>query len=147
MTGTNLPISATTFVARAGEIDSVKQRVRDGRLVTLTGSGGCGKTRLALEVARQLGNDFVDGVWLVELAHLSDPELVVHAVAAVLNVRDVQGQALIVTLCTALQEKRLLLILDNCEHLVDACARLANTFLRSCLGLHILATSRVRGPD
>lgn len=142
MTGTNLPISATTYVARAGEIDGVKERVRDGRLVTLTGSGGCGKTRLALEVARQLESDFVDGVWLVELAQLSDPELAVHAVAAALNVRDVQGQALIATLCTALQEKHLLLILDNCEHLIDACARLANTLLRSCCGLHILATSR-----
>ena len=87
MTGTNLPISATTYVARAGEIDGVQERVRDGRLVTLTGSGGCGKTRLALEVARQLESDFVDGVRLVELAQLSDPELVVQAVAAALNLR------------------------------------------------------------
>ncbi|MCA1646050.1 MAG: AAA family ATPase [Chloroflexi bacterium] len=142
MTGTNLPISATTYVARAGEIDGVKERVQDGRLVTLTGSGGCGKTRLALEVARQLESDFVDGVWLVELAQLSDPELVVQVVAAALNMRDVQGQALIATLCTALQEKHLLLILDNCEHLIDACARLANTLLSSCRGLHILGTSR-----
>lgn len=142
MTGTNLPISGTTYVARAGELDDVKARVRDGCLVTLTGSGGCGKTRLALEVARQLESDFVDGVWLVELAQLSDPELVVQAVAAGLNLRDVQGQALIATLCTALQDKHLLLILDNCEHLIDACARLANTLLRSCRGLHILATSR-----
>ena len=142
MTGTNMPISATTYVARAGEIDGVKERVRDGRLVTLTGSGGCGKTRLALEVARQLESDFVDGVWLVELAQLSDSELVVQEVAATLNVREVQGQALLATLCTALQEKCLLLILDNCEHLVDACARLANALLQSCRGVHILATSR-----
>jgi non-specific serine/threonine protein kinase len=142
MTRTNLPISATTFVARVGEIERVKERLGDGRLLTLSGSGGCGKTRLALEVARRLESDFVDGVWLVELAQLTDPELVVQAVAAALNVREVPGQALLGTLCTALQEKRLLLILDNCEHLVDSCARLANALLQSCRGLHILATSR-----
>src|SRR5438552_11875531 len=95
MTRTNLPISATTFIARTGEIEGVKERLRDCRLLTLTGSGGCGKTRLALEVARQLESDFVDGVWLVELAQLSDPELVVQVVAAALNVREVQGQALL----------------------------------------------------
>ena len=81
MTRTNLPISRTTYVARAGELEGVKDRLRESRLVTLSGSGGCGKTRLALEVARQLESDFVDGAWLVELAPLSDPELVVQAVA------------------------------------------------------------------
>src|ERR1700674_5799071 len=142
MTRTNLPISTTTYVARAGEIEGVKERLRDSRLLTLSGSGGCGKTRLAMEVARQLESAFVDGVSLVELAQLSDPELVVQAVAAALHVREVQGQALLATLCTALQQKHLLLILDNCEHLVDACARLANTLLENCRGLHMLATSR-----
>ena len=87
MTRTNLPISTTSFVPRAGEIERVKERLRDGRLLTLSGSGGCGKTRLALEVACRLESDFVDGVWLVELAQLTDPELVVQAVAAALNVR------------------------------------------------------------
>jgi hypothetical protein len=145
MTRTNLPISATTFVARVGEIERVTELLGDGRLLTLSGSGGCGKTRLALEVARRLESDFVDGVWLVELAQLTDPEFVVHAVAAALNVREVQGQALLATLCTALQEKRLLLILDNCEHLVDACARLANALLQSCRGLHIRHKPRGAG--
>jgi non-specific serine/threonine protein kinase len=142
MTRTNLPTSATTFVAPAGEIERVMERLRDSHLLTLTGSGGCGKTRLALEMARQLEGDFVDGAWLVELEKLSDPESVVQAVAAALNVRDVQGQALLATLCTALQEKHLLLIPDNCENVVDACARVANALLQNCGGLHILATSR-----
>ena len=113
--------------------------------MTLTGSGGCGKTRLALQVAGNLagqdvgggpdGAQYPDGVWLVELGPVADPSLVGQAVATALNVREVPGQAVAQTLAGALAERRLLLVLDNCEHVLDACAGLADTLLRSGPGL------------
>ena len=112
------------------------------RLVTLTGAGGIGKTRLALQAAAGLLADYPDGVWLVELAPLSDPALVPQAVATALGVRETPGEPLLASLIAALQAKQLLLLLDNCEHLVAACAALADALLRVCPQLAILATSR-----
>lgn len=112
------------------------------KVLTLLGSGGCGKSRLALEVATGLVDGFRDGVWLVELAALADPQLVPGAVATTLGVQEQPGRPLFGALSDYLRSKRLLLVLDNCEHLVDACARLAEGLLRACPELRILATSR-----
>jgi predicted ATPase/DNA-binding CsgD family transcriptional regulator len=120
----------------------VNELLADHRLLTLTGSGGSGKTRLALAVAAEMVEDYEDGIWLVELAPLSDPELVVQAVASVLGVREQPGRPLVGTLAEALRDKKMLLLLDNCEHLIGASAELAGTLLRSCPNLRILATSR-----
>jgi non-specific serine/threonine protein kinase len=124
-----------------------RQERREGpgwgvRLLTLTGSGGTGKTRLALQVAASVLDFFPDGVWLVELAPLSDPALVPQSVAAELRVREEPGAPLTKTLTEALHHKTLLLILDNCEHLIAACARLAEAILRACPNVKMLATSR-----
>ncbi len=110
--------------------------------MTLTGAGGSGKTRLALEAARDLVSMYSDGAWLVELAPLSNPELAPQAVAAALGVRKQPGRQLKDTLTDHLRTKDLLLVLDNCEHLVDAAARLAEALLSACPKLRVLATSR-----
>src|SRR5918999_4026853 len=112
------------------------------RLLTLTGAGGCGKTRLALEVARELVGVYPDGVWLVEFAPLSEGALVAQALASVLGVNEQPDRSLADALVDFLGAKRALLVLDNCEHLVDAVARLADTLLNSCPHLRVLATSR-----
>jgi non-specific serine/threonine protein kinase len=138
----NLPLHLSTFIGREREIDEVKRRLSLSRLVTLTGAGGSGKTRLALEVAADLLNTFPDGIWLVELAPLADPALVPQAVASVLDVGEQPGRHLVETVVNYLRSRRLLLLLDNCEHLIEACATLAETFLRTCANLRILATSR-----
>jgi predicted ATPase len=104
--------------------------------------GGCGKTRLAIQVAADLLEEYPEGVWLVELAALTDSTLVVQAVASALSVREAPGRPLLTTLCEALQSKQPLLVLDNCEHLIEASAQLVETLLRSCVKLRILATSR-----
>src|SRR5262249_32208802 len=111
-------------------------------LLTLTGSGGCGKTRLALQVAADLVEEYSDGVWLVELAALSDPALVPQTVAAALRIREEANRPLIETLADSLGPRSLLLMLDNCEHLLAACAELAESLLRRCPNLRILASSR-----
>jgi transcriptional regulator with XRE-family HTH domain len=138
----NLPIALTSFVGRERELAEVGRLLTTTRLLTLTGTGGCGKTRLALQVAADLIEQYPDGVWLVELASLADPTLVPAAVAAALGVRESPGQSLLMTLLAFLRERRLLLILDNCEHLLDACAHLADTILRGNPGARLLATSR-----
>jgi predicted ATPase/two-component SAPR family response regulator len=138
----NLPLQLTSFVGREREVAEVKDLLADQRFLTLTGPGGCGKTRLALQVAGDLVERFEDGVWLVELASLSDPALVPQTVAFALGIREQPGRLLTDTLSEHLELKKMLLVLDNCEHLVEACARLAEALLRSCPNLRILATSR-----
>src|SRR5262249_39923858 len=112
------------------------------RLLTLTGSGGCGKTRLALQVGAEALEQFPDGVWLVELGSLSDASVVPQTAATALGLKEEPGKSLPQTLAEYLKPRHLLLVLDNCEHLLDACATLADTLLRSCPGVRVLATSR-----
>jgi predicted ATPase/DNA-binding CsgD family transcriptional regulator len=138
----NLPLELSSFVGRVKELGEVKRLLKDNRLLALTGSGGCGKTRLALGVAGEVAPRFEGGVWLVELASLADPSLVPQSVAFALGVREQPGRSLAETLSDHLGTRRVLLVLDNCEHLVEACAELAETLLRACPELHILATSR-----
>jgi non-specific serine/threonine protein kinase len=129
-------------VGREREIEEVKRELAMTRLLTLTGVGGTGKTRLALEVARDLVDAYADGVWLVELAPLSEGELVPKAVAEAVGVPERSGEPLSDTLAEVLRDRQLLLILDNCEHLLEAVAGLVDTLLDSCARLRILATSR-----
>ena len=138
----NLPLQLTSFVGRERELAEVAALLAAHRLVTLTGAGGTGKTRLALQAAADALEAYPDGVWLAELAALADPALVPQAVAAAIGVREEPGRPLLATLTDALRPKRLLLVLDNCEHLVEACARLADGLLRACPTLTVLATSR-----
>ncbi len=138
----NLPPSHTSFVGRESEALEVKRLLSGTRLLTLTGTGGCGKTRLTLETAKDLVGDYPDGVWLVELAAIQDPALVPRALAAAVGAREQPGRPLEDTLVDSLRSSRMLVILDNCEHLVDACAGLVDTLLSSCGGVRVLATSR-----
>ena len=138
----NLPLELTSFIGREQEVADVGRLLRDRRLLTLCGPGGAGKTRLALAVAQELVEEFEDGVWWVELAPLSDPGLVVRSVAATLGVPELQNTSSTEDLVEHLGPREALLILDNCEHLVEACAELADTLLRTCPKLEILATSR-----
>ena len=138
----NLPSMLTNFIGREHEIGAIKQRLVQARLVTLTGAGGCGKTRLAIQTALSLVGNYADGVWLVELAALSDPDLAPQAIASSVGVREEPGRALLASLSEQLRARRMLLVLDNCEHLIDAAALAARTLLRACPRLQILATSR-----
>jgi len=138
----NLPASRSSFVGREREMIEVKRALAMTRLLTLTGTGGSGKTRLALEVARELVGAYTDGAWLVELAPLSEGTLVAQAVATVLGVQEQPERPLTDTLVDFLRSKQALLVLDNCEHLVDTVARLADILLNSSPHLRVLATSR-----
>lgn len=138
----NLPESVTSFVGRSAEIAATKRRMSESRMVTLTGVGGVGKTRLALEVAGASRRAFADGVWMVDLAPLSDPSRLTLTVLSALDVRDLSGRDPDAVLIEHLKGRRLLLLLDNCEHLLDACAALVAGVLRRAPGLHVLATSR-----
>ena len=138
----NLPAQRTSFVGREREMVDVKRALSMTRLLTLTGTGGTGKTRLALEVARDLIGSYLDGVWLVELASLSEPGLVAQEAANVLGVQERPGDPLTDTLVEALAAKEMLLVLDNCEHVVEAAARLVDKLLVVCPRLRVLATSR-----
>ena len=138
----NLPAQLTSFVGRQREIEEVRRLLGASRLVTLTGAGGCGKTRLALQVASQLLEQFRDGVWVVDLSPLSEPRLVTHSVASVLKVQEGPNRPLLEGLCEYLQSRQILLVLDNCEHLIAACAQLAEMLLHTGAYVHILATSR-----
>src|SRR5919112_523188 len=138
----NLPSELSSFVGREKELPEVRRLLENNRLLTLTGPGGCGKTRLALAAAGGLVERFEDGVWLVELAPLADPSLVAQAVASTLGAREQPGRPLTEMLSGYLGSKKLLLVLDNCEHLIEACAELAEALLRSCPELCVLATSR-----
>jgi predicted ATPase/class 3 adenylate cyclase len=138
----NLPAQLTTFVGRSNEIAEVRRLMATTRLFTLTGSGGAGKTRLSIQVGAELLHDYPDGVWFVEFAPLADGDLVAQAIAHTLGLRQSPPQPILATLLEHLREKRMLVILDNCEHLVASCARVADTLLRSCPDIHLLATSR-----
>ena len=138
----NLPVNTTRFIGREEEVAAVRELVVAERLVTLTGTGGAGKTRLALQVAADLVDHFADGVWLVEFGPVADPSMVALTTAAVLSLREEPGREPLTTLVDYLRARDLLLLMDSCEHLVAACAALANTLLRAAPRLHILATSR-----
>jgi len=138
----NLPIPVTSFIGRDQELGEVERRLADAPLLTLTGIGGCGKTRLALEVARSVLERYPNGVWLVELGSVADPTLVPHLVANAVGVHQGTAQTVTGALVNALQNRHLLLFLDNCEHLLDACARIADELVRSCAHVQVLATSR-----
>jgi len=138
----NLPLARTSFVGRERETLEIKRLLAMTRLLTLTGAAGCGKTRLALNVARDLAGAYPEGVWLVELAPLSEPELVPQAVAQALKVREQPNRPLVETLEDALGARKMLLVVDNCEHLIDAVVDLVDSLLGTCPGLRVLATSR-----
>jgi predicted ATPase/transcriptional regulator with XRE-family HTH domain len=138
----NLPAQLSSFVGREREVADVRCLLQTTRLLTLTGTGGVGKTRLALQVASETLEEYPDGIWFIDLAPLGAGELVARAVSSVLGVREEPTRPLVETLTDVLGARRLLLLLDNCEHLVQACAALADCLLRACEGLSILATSR-----
>lgn len=138
----NLPAFLSNFIGREREMLQVKQLLASNRMLTLTGPGGCGKTRLAVEVATHTIDDYPDGTWLIELAPISDPRLVPQALAQVLAVHEESSGSITDILINQLRAREALLIVDNCEHLIEACARLAELLLQFCPGLHILATSR-----
>jgi len=138
----NFPIQLTSFRGRERDVDDVRSLLDGTALLTLVGAGGIGKTRLALQVGAELIERYPDGVWFIELASLSDPELVAMVAAQVLNVSVPQNRSPTDALVGALRRKRMLIILDNCEHLIAAAANLANAILTSCPDVRILATSR-----
>ena len=138
----NLPVQITHFIGREREINEVLELLQSNRLVTLTGVGGTGKTRLGLQAAEKQVGTFADGVWLVELAPILDPNLVVGILAVTLDLREEADRPLQNTLADFLVAKDTLLVLDNCEHLIQACSRLAENLLKTCPKLKILATSR-----
>jgi predicted ATPase/transcriptional regulator with XRE-family HTH domain len=138
----NLPVPLTTFIGREKEQVDVMMLIAKHRLVTLTGPGGVGKTRLSTKVGEQVLRDYDDGVWFVELAPVRDPILVPRTTAVAIGLREEPQRPIIDMLSDYLRETHLLIILDNCEHLLDACAELADTLLKSCPQLRILATSR-----
>jgi len=141
-TPNNLPQQSTRFIGREDTLADLQRLLSNTRLLTLTGSGGCGKTRLGLQVAADSLERFPDGAWLVELAPISDPGLVPQTVATVLGLKEASGKPVVQTLTDYLKDKRLALLLDNCEHLLDASAGLANALLRQCPQVTILASSR-----
>ena len=138
----NLPVQATRFFGREREVAQLRARLSQNRLVTLTGSGGVGKTRLSLQTAEALLLNFADGVWLVELAPLTDPALAPQQVAASLGLRNGAQRPVLETLTAFLRDRQALLVLDNCEHVLGACAHLADALLRGCPRLRLLASSR-----
>ncbi|MDT5411208.1 MAG: hypothetical protein QOG14_3428 [Mycobacterium sp.] len=137
-----LSVQLTSFVGRDSEINEVRQLLTGNRLVSLTGAGGVGKTRLAVQIAAQMAGDFGDEVWCVDLAPITDPELVPIAVAHALGLSDQPGHSTVDTLTRFVGDRQMLVVLDNCEHLVDASAALIVALLGACLGLTLLATSR-----
>jgi non-specific serine/threonine protein kinase len=139
---TNLPLQRTSFVGRDRVVADVMRLLDHGRLLTLTGSGGCGKTRLALEVAAATLGEHQDGVWLVELAPVRDGSLVPKALAAALGLRETTGKTPTEMLIGHLRERDVLLLLDNCEHLLSGCAQLTDELLSTCPAVQVLATSR-----
>ena len=138
----NLPVLSSRFIGRETELAELKRLLSEARLVTLIGPGGVGKTRLSLQLAHGILPDFGDGIWLVELAGLTDADLVPHTIAIALGVRESADRPLTATLIDYLRDKTALLILDNCEHVIEACARITTALLQACPNLRILASSR-----
>ena len=138
----NLPAQLTTFIGRQKEMQTVHDLINEHRLVTLTGAGGCGKTRLSIEVAGRVVSDYKDGVWFVDLAPLSSEDLVAKEITEVLSIAEVPNQPIIDTLIEKIKELELLILLDNCEHLIKGCAEVSSILLQKVAGLKILATSR-----
>ena len=139
---TNLPQVLNVFIGRERELAEIKQFLPITRLLTLTGTGGIGKTRLALQVAAEVLDAYRDGVWFVDLAPLSDPALVPNTLALLFGVKESAGQTLTAALCLHLQAKQALLIIDNCEHVLNACATLSEALLRETVRVTLIATSR-----
>jgi predicted ATPase/DNA-binding NarL/FixJ family response regulator len=139
---TNLPLQLTSFIGRAREIAEVKRLLGTTRLLTLTGSGGAGKTRLALQVATDLSEHYADGAWFIDLAPLTDAALVPQTIASAFGVMEKPNRSLLDTLADFFRTKQILLVLDNCEHLRDAAAQIACDLMTACPNLAILATSR-----
>jgi predicted ATPase/DNA-binding CsgD family transcriptional regulator len=140
----NLPADTTSFLGRKGDTAEVRRLLSVSRLVTLTGVGGVGKTRLAVRVAAAVSGTFADGVWLVELEHVRDPTLVARTVCDALGVRDETGRDPVQVLTGYLRDRRLLLVLDNCEHLLEACRKLVEAVLPAAPAVRILSTGRER---
>jgi predicted ATPase len=138
----NLRPSITSLIGRGTQVSDVQDAVHSHRLVTLTGVGGVGKTRLAFEVAAQLAHEFVDGVWVFELAAVADPAAVPDAVAAVLGITQQPGKSVNQSVASALEGRSRLLVLDNCEHVVDSVADLVEAILAASATVKVLATSR-----
>ena len=138
----NLPAQLATFIGRDRELSEVRALVESSRLITLTGAGGCGKTRLALQLAAELLDGSGDGVWLVELAAVSDRDAVAPAISAALGIARQPGRPALQALLDALALQDALLVLDNCEHLIDGCAKTADAIVRRCPQVHVVATSR-----
>jgi predicted ATPase/class 3 adenylate cyclase/DNA-binding CsgD family transcriptional regulator len=138
----HLPVQFTSFVGRGADIAQVRDLVIQNRLVTLTGAGGVGKTRMAIQVAGQSVNEFADGIWYVDLAPITDPDLVPITTARALGLPDQPGRSTMKTLTRFITERQMLVVLDNCEHLLDASAALVFALLESCPRLTLLTTSR-----
>jgi predicted ATPase len=138
----NLPLQLTTFIGREKEIDQIKSRLEKNRLVTLTGSGGVGKTRLSIQVASELLSEFPHGVFLAELAPITDPSQVTPIVCAAFDVNPQGTASPLNVLADYLKPKKVLLVVDNCEHLIDACAQLCTSLLQACPYLRMIASSR-----
>jgi predicted ATPase/class 3 adenylate cyclase/DNA-binding CsgD family transcriptional regulator len=137
-----LPPQLTSFVGRQAEIENVCQALADSQLVTLTGAGGVGKTRLAVQIATQAADEYGDGVWFVDLAPITDPDVVPVAVMRALGLSDQPGRSIMDALLSFIGERRMLVVLDNCEHLLGACATLIAAMVGSCPQVTVLATSR-----
>ncbi|MGH8048416.1 MAG: adenylate/guanylate cyclase domain-containing protein, partial [Chthoniobacterales bacterium] len=142
ITPNNLPTLLNSFIGREYERAEVKRLLGTTRLLTLTGTGGTGKTRLTIQVAEEILADYSDGVWLVELATISDPERIIELTADTLGLREEPGESLRATIIRFLCGRRVLLVLDNCEHVLEACAEFVASLLRGCDTLRVLATSR-----
>ena len=138
----NLPPQFTSFVGRVSQLSEVGKLLAQNRLVTLTGAGGVGKTRLSVQVANQIAADYAEGVWYVDLAPITDPAVVPVAVARALGLADQPGRSTMESLLRFVRDRRMLMVLDNCEHLLDACAELVVALLGAAAGLTLLATSR-----
>jgi predicted ATPase/DNA-binding CsgD family transcriptional regulator len=138
----NLPAETTSFVGRRSELAEVRKKLTEARLVSLVGPGGVGKTRLSVRAAAGLGRGFRGGAWLAELAEVGDPDLVSSAILAALDLRDQAATEPLALLLSYLRDKELLLVLDNCEHVLDAAARVVADLLRAAPGVRVIATSR-----